>query len=285
MGDVSDTTDWSGALQGVDYVVHLIGVAHHTDTDEAELVETFRRVNVGGTRSLVRDIARNGGVRRVLFLSSAKAIGSADTGGAPNSEYGRSKLAAEEEICQGLSDSRTDWCILRPCLVYGPGNLGNMARLVRLVDTGLPLPLGGIRNRKSFLFVGNLNSAIEKALFAPQASRRRFSLSDGASLSTAELVRSIGALRPRGVRMFPLPDAMLRFGGVVGDQVKRLTGRSIGWDSYSVDRLCSSLEVDCSEFCAALQWSPPYSMAQGLEITLGVASGGGAGKHAPDPAG
>jgi len=272
--EVDENTDWSKALDGVDYVVHLIGVAHHIGKDERELVETFRRVNVGGTSSLVRDVARSNSVKRVVFLSSAKAMGYPSAGETPNSEYGRSKLAAEEEISRGLAGGRSDWCILRPCLVYGPGNLGNMERLVRLIDTGIPLPLGGIRNRKSFLFVGNLISAIEKAMFAPQASRRRFSLSDGASLSTTDLVRNIAALRPRGVRVFPFPVRLLELGGLVGDQVQRLTGRSIGWDSYSVDRLCSSLEVDCTEFCAALQWSPPYSMEQGLAITLGAESSG-----------
>jgi nucleoside-diphosphate-sugar epimerase len=267
--DIGPETDWSAALAGVDYVVHLAGLAHRPGVRDEELKEAFHRVNVLGTERLVQAI-RPSSIRRLVFVSSAKAIVTSAEGEA-DSEYGRTKRRAERLILEGLSGAGPDWCVLRPCLVYGPGNLGNMARLIRLVRLGLPLPFASIRNEKNFTYIGNLVSALLLSLTHPAASRRVFALSDGISISTPELMISLGRHAHRKVWLFPLPVGILKGVASIGDLIRDRMGISVGWDSYSVDRLCSSLTVDSTEFSEALGWRRPFTMDEGLAVTLGGA--------------
>jgi nucleoside-diphosphate-sugar epimerase len=273
--DIGPDTDWQEALRGMNYVVHLAGLAHRLGADDKDLKEAFNHVNARGTARLA-DAIRGSSVRRLVFISSAKAMvrdalapGAANL---PDSEYGRSKFAAEQAITQALADGDADFCILRPCLVYGPGNLGNMARLMRLINTGLPLPFGSIHNRKSFIYVGNLVAAIATCLTHPAASRRTFALSDGEAISTPELLYRLGRYSSRRVRLLPMPVPLMKAIAKVGDSIRRWTGISIGWDSYSVDRLCNSLTVNAQEFFDQLQWTPPYSMEEGIRITMSSAA-------------
>jgi nucleoside-diphosphate-sugar epimerase len=152
--------------------------------------------------------------------------------------------------------------------VYGPGNLGNMARLINLIQLGLPLPFASIHNQKNFIYVGNLVSAISLAMIHPGASRRVFPVSDGISLSTPELLLYLGRHTRQKVRLFPMPVGLMKGVARVGDLIRDMTGVSVGWDSYSVDRLCSSLTVDCHEFFHDLAWKPPYSMDEGVRRTM-----------------
>jgi len=264
--DIGPDTVWRPALEDVDYVAHLAGLAHRPGVTDEQLRDSFQHINLQGTQRLAEAV-RGSGARRLLFVSSAKAM-VCDASGEPDSEYGRTKLAAERKIAETLAGSATDWCVVRPCLVYGPGNLGNMARLIRLIRLGLPLPFGSIRNQKNFIYVGNLVSAMLAALTHPAASRRVYALSDGIVLSTPDLMTRLGRCSGHPVRLFPLPVGILKGVARVGDAVRDLTGVSPGWDSYSVDRLCSSLTVESNEFCDALQWRPPFSMEEGLELTL-----------------
>lgn len=272
--DIGPETDWAAALDGCDYVVHLAGLAHRVGAKDEELAGGFRHVNVEGTKCLARSICEQvPALSRLVFISSAKALANGGGeprafAGLPDSEYGRSKLAAEDAIREVLASSSTDWCTLRPCLVYGPGNLGNMARLIRLIGTGMPLPFASIHNQKSFLYVGNLVSAIERALTHPGASRRVFTLSDGEPVSTPELLVHLGHSAKRRVRLFALPVSVLKSIAKAGDCIKDWTGFGIGWDSYSVDRLCSSLVVDSGEFLTAVQWQPPYTLDEGIQHTM-----------------
>jgi len=263
---------WDPLLDGVTHVVHLAGLAHRTEQRGRDDAGEMDRVNGAGTAALARAAARAPALRRLVFVSSIAAggpaeVASADAPARPVTAYGRSKLAGEAALAATLASTPADWVALRPPLVYGPGNPGNMARLLGLVRTGLPLPLGGLRNRRSFLYVGNLVDAILHVLDHPGASRRVFTLADDEVLSTPELIRAVGRSMDRPVRLFPLPEPLLRAGGAVGDVLARLIGRPLPFDSYAVDRLCGSLTVDAGAL-RATGWTPPYTTERGLALTL-----------------
>jgi nucleoside-diphosphate-sugar epimerase len=253
------------SVAGCDVVVHLAGLAHQplrAASHEAE----FRRINTEGTRMLARAAAR-GGVRKFVFMSSIAAVCTGSdtpvddrTPCAPSDAYGRSKLEAEQALIAELQDSATDWCILRPPLVYGPGNPGNMRRLIRLMGTGLPLPLASIRNRRSFMFVDNLVDAMLSVLRHEGLVRSTYVLSDGSDFSTPELVRALGAAAGCRVRLLAIPVSALRVLGRAGDAVHALLGRSLGIDSTAIDRLLGSLPVDGSRFRRCFDWHPPVSL-------------------------
>lgn len=274
--DIGPDTDWSKALDGVQYVVHLAALAHQVGKKGEGRLNEFMWVNAEGTRRLAEQCLAAGTVRRMLYISSIAAVCSMtssrvtdDTPCVPDTDYGKSKLAGEIAVRQTLVQSHgPDWCILRSTLVYGPSNPGNMARLLKLIKIGVPLPFAGIDNQRSFIFVGNLVDAIERALTHPAASRKTFLVSDGEDLSTPQLIRILAEQSGQAVRLVSIPVTMLKFIGKAGDVVERMLGISTGLDTYSVQRLTGSLTVDLSSIRQEINWSPPYTLAQGLKLTF-----------------
>ncbi len=275
VGDIGPDTDWSRALEGVDIVIHLAGLAHQIGPEVSSREEDFIRVNALGTTRLAQASAE-AGVGRLVMVSSVAAIGpyvgeplTELTPCAPNSPYGRSKLAAERSIDQVLAGSSTDWCILRPPLVYGARNPGNMQRLLHLIARGIPLPLGRIDGRRSHLFVGNLVELLAVCSVHPAASRRVFLIDDGEPVDTRDLIRRLARLSGRRVHLVPIPKAMLRVLGRAGDLLEKFLRRPVPVSSYSVDRLMGSLVLDSRAVRSALSWAPPYDQSEGLRRTVG----------------
>jgi len=284
--ELGPEADWTPALSGIDAVVHLAGRAHVTaEQTDAKTDQVYLRINAEGTRALAAQCAA-AGVKHFIFLSSCHAItGESDdvltdhTIPQPVTAYGRSKLVAEEAIKSVLADSDCAWTILRPPLVYGPGNKANFGLLVKLVKSGLPLPLASVRNRRSFLYVENLVDLITACLGKPKAFGETFLPSDGEDVSTPELIRAIAranesvqcpvssdsvpskttrhtSLPPRhSPRLFPFPESLLK-----------VMGRVPGFGALR--KLTSSLYVDSEPIRRKLGWTPPFTMEEGLRRTL-----------------
>lgn len=261
------------AVAGCDSVVHLAALAHQTGRASSGRWPEFFRTNVAPTRCLAR-ASRTAGVRRFVFLSSIAAVCAysdsaidEETPCAPPSEYGRSKLEAERALQQELSDGSTDWCILRSPLVYGPGNPGNMSRILRLIASGLPLPFGAIENRRSFIYIDNLVDALVVVRGYAATLRATYMLSDGSDFATRDLARALAAARGVPIRMISVPAGILRWVGRAGDVVGRITGANIGIDSYSVDKLLGSLTVNGERFRERFAWRPPVAPGDAMRMT------------------
>lgn len=250
IGSIGEQTDWRPHLdQDVDTVIHLAGRAHVMRETERNPIDAYRRINLMGTAQLVRQ-ASGAGVRRFIFLSTAKVMGEGgpvytrDDEPAPQDPYAVSKAEAEFAV-RDLSGPM-GWVILRPPLVYGPGVKGNFLSLLRAVDRGVPLPLGGVRNARSLISLGNLMDAVRHGIDGPEGA---FLPSDGEDLSTPQLVRRLAAALGRPARLVPVPPALLRGAGLV-------TGKMA-----AVDRLLGDFTVDG----AIPGWSPPQSVDEGLQ--------------------
>ncbi|MFP5516281.1 MAG: UDP-glucose 4-epimerase family protein, partial [Alphaproteobacteria bacterium] len=239
VGDIGPDTDWSSALAGIDAVIHMAARVHVMRDTASDPLAEFRRVNTAGTIRLAEQAAA-AGVKRIVFLSSIKAMVDesrpapldAATVPAPHSPYGVSKLEAERALAEIAARTGMEVAVIRPPLVYGPGAAGNMRALVKLVATGLPLPLGGIRNRRSLIYVGNLADAVVTVLEHPDAAGQTFLVQDGEPLSTADLVRAIAAALDRPARLIPVPQGLMALGAA-------LTGTRAVFD-----RLAGTLTVD-----------------------------------------
>lgn len=273
VGQIGEGTDWREALEGNEAVIHLAARAHVLGED-ADVEEPFMRVNAHGTRRLV-DQAIDTGVSRFLLMSSIGAVTASsdtlvtlDTPCAPETPYGRSKFAAEQALVERARGTQTSWTILRPTLVYGPGNPGNMERLVALVKRGLPLPLGALHNRRSFTFVENLVQATATALRHPEASNSVFLVADGQDLSTPDLIRRIAAIAGTGTLLLKVPMPAIRGLARGAEVFMATTGLSVPFDTETLQRLESSLYVDIEPLRAKLGWTPAFSIDEGLRCML-----------------
>lgn len=259
--ELLETADeWRSALKGCAAVVHLAARVHELGRSSSET--EFRRVNVEGSR-FVAERAAEAGVRRFVYLSSIKVNGECTTtvyseadAPAPRDAYGRSKWAAEQELRAFCPGHSLELAVIRPPLVYGPGVRANFARLMRLARSGLPLPLEGIDNRRSFIGLTNLTDFIAHCLVHEAAASHTWLVSDGEDLSTCELLRRLAALMHRPSRLFRVPPrALARLAAAlgVGGTLQRLTG---------------SLQVDSSAARTLLSWHPPQSVDQELARTV-----------------
>ncbi len=252
-GDIGPGTDWRRLLDGAETVIHLAARAHVMRDRAADPPAEFRRVNTAGTAALAR-AAADAGVTRFIFVSTVKVQGetsvralTAGDPAAPQDPYAVSKWQAEQALA-GHADA-FDLVILRPPLGYGPGVRGNFLTLLRAIDRGWPLPLGGIDNRRSLIYCGNLADAIRASLTAAPGI---YLPSDREDLSTPEMIRRLAGALGRPARLIAVPPDLLRFGaGVAGRRA-------------ALDRLAGSLTVDG----ALPGWTPPHSLAEGFAETV-----------------
>ncbi len=252
--------DWRPALGAVEAVVHLAARVHVMDESDADAAH--RQANAEGTLRLA-EAAAAAGVGRFVFLSTVKVNGER-TGAAPFREsdaptpadaYARSKWEAETGLAQIAERTGLEVVVVRPPLVYGPGVGGNFLALLKICRARVPLPLAGAANRRSLIFVGNLADAIVHCLDHPAAAGETYLLRDGEDISTAELVRHTARALGRPARLFHLPVGVLRLaGGLIGK-------------SAVVARLLDSLAVDDGKIRRQLGWTPPFTLAQGLNET------------------
>lgn len=259
----SDEGSLQAALRGVDAVVHLAARVHVMREDAADPAAEFRKANVESTRTLARVLAESGG-GRIILMSSIKVFGDSGvtlidrhSAPAPSDPYGRSKLEAERALAD-FDERGLRWTVIRPPLVYGAGVGGNFRRLLSLarLSSRVPLPLGGIQNARSLVYVGNLCDLVGHCLESNHAHRQRLLVSDGTAVSTSELIRKLAAAMERRALLFSLPTGLLRAAGA-------LAGRAA-----EVGRLVDSLEADISETAELVSWRPRFALEEGLRVTV-----------------
>lgn len=261
IGDLGGPIAWSEALGGVETLVHCAARVHVMKETEQEREQGCRAINLEASIRLGEAAAAQG-VKRMVFLSSIKVNGestpldapfTAATIPAPEDAYGRSKWEAEQALSRLAAATGMELVVIRPPLVYGPQVRANFLRLLRLVDRGVPLPLGAVHNRRSLVALDNLIDLIECCLDHPAAAGKVFLASDGEDLSTPELIQALAAALGRPTRLLPVPAGVLR-------RLGRLSGRSA-----EVDRLIGCLQVDSAATRETLDWTPPVSLKEGLQ--------------------
>ncbi|MEY3288715.1 MAG: hypothetical protein RLZZ419_957 [Pseudomonadota bacterium] len=264
VGAIDSATDWSEALCNVDVLVHLAARVHVMNDTASDALAEFRKVNVEGTLNLARQ-AVEAGVQRFIFMSSIKVNGEGTRLGhpytvydqsAPIDPYGISKCEAEEALRKLANETGMEVVIIRPPLVYGPGVKANFYTMMRWLEKGLPLPLGAIHNKRSFIALDNLINLIVTCITHPAAANQTFLAADGEDLSTTELLQRIGNALGKPAKLIPVPVWLLNTGAM-------LLGKK-----DMAPRLFHSLQVDISKTCELLNWQPPVSVDDALKKTV-----------------
>ncbi len=250
--DLAQRVDWSQALEGIDAVVHLAGIAH---TGSRASEELYDRVNTVATERLAMAAAESG-VRHFIFVSSIRAqsgpsadhiLSERDTP-APTDVYGRSKLAAEHLICA----AEVPFTILRPAVLYGPGAKANMALLARAAAWPLPLPLRSFTNRRSLLGIENFISAVRFALSTPAARGEIFVVCDpGPAPRIGDIIGTMRKARGRQPLLLPMPPRWI-------EGTLHTLGRHDLWERFGSD-----LQVDPRKLLSA-GWRPTHDTLTGL---------------------
>ena len=262
--DLESADNLDHLTAGCDAIVHLAGRAHVMSDDPATSESLYLSANVDVTKRLAQSAARTG-VKRMILMSSVKVNGESTTIDSPftsqdipnpQDPYGRSKTEAEQTLWDVASTSGLEGVVIRPPLVYGPGVRANFASLIGIVDRGIPLPLGSIRNKRSFVSVDNLIDCIETTLQTPNAGGQTFLVSDGQDLSTPELIRAIASSLHKSPMLIPIPTALLKLAATTAGK------------RNAYDRLCGSLTVDIALTKQKLSWTPPFTVQDSLQRTV-----------------
>lgn len=259
VASIDDTTDWRPWLEGHSVVIHLAALAHRTDPRDQPSAEEFHRINVLGPLRLAES-ASAAGVRRFVFMSSIGVHGissdrplDATSAQDPQEPYARSKLEAEQALRQLMTRSGLEVVIVRAPMVYGPRCPGNLLRLLKLIDSGIPLPLGGMGNLRSLVGVDNLAAFLHLCASHPSAAGQVFHIADEPDVSTTRLVELLARGMGRRPRLFRIPLGLL------------LAAAGIAGRREVIEKLCGSLRVDSTLARDRLGWRQPRPLDEGLE--------------------
>lgn len=247
-------------------IIHLAGKAHDTSntTEEAEYFSVNRDLTIALFNEFLKSDFRD-----FFFFSSVKAV--ADEVGdvlteevmpMPKTPYGKSKLEAETYLLNQSLPANKRFFIIRPCMIHGPGNKGNLNLLYQLVLKRIPWPLAVYDNRRSFLSIDNLNFFVEKMLVSDLPSGV-YNMADDESVSTNCLIKLIGKTTERKIKLWKIPRKLISFAAKTGDVV------GLPLNSERLKKLTENYIVSNQKLKNALNIQKlPVSAEEGLEKTI-----------------
>lgn len=215
------------AVPEVDAIIHLAGKAHDVKSDGRGQKEEYMKINCGLTQKIFDYFLAHPNIKKFVFFSTAKAAAdkvegvlTEDVVPSPVGPYGESKIAAERYLLSKMEEVRRqkgkETYILRPCMIHGPGNKGNLNLLFGVVRKGIPWPLGAFENRRTFTSIGNICFAVEGVLTRDVPSGI-YNMGDDEALSTNELIEEICKSLGKKARIWKLPKGLMngvaRIGG------------------------------------------------------------------------
>lgn len=262
--EINEDTDFTLAVKNTNVIIHCAARVHVMNDSSCNPLNDFREINAYGTLKLAQQAA-DAGVKRFIFISSIKVNGEStelglpfkpDDNYIPTDPYGLSKYEAEIGLRKIAIKTDMEVVIIRPPLVYGPGVKANFASMIKWINKGLPLPLGGINeNRRSLVSIANLVDLIITCIEHPNAANQTFLVSDDSDVSTTQLLANMATALGVKNRLLPIPSSWFTF-----------SAKLIHKPTIS-QRLCGSLQVDISKTKELLEWKPPYSSVECMKKT------------------
>ena len=260
-----DFLDKPNEIPEVDAIIHLAGKAH--DTKNQTVSDVYFKVNTGLTQKIY-DYFLKSNAKKFIFFSTAKAaadkvegILTEDVVPSPVGPYGESKIAAEKYIQEHLTDDKQVY-IMRPCMIHGPGNKGNLNLLYNVVRKGIPWPLGAFENRRTFTSIDNLSFVIN-GLLTKDVPTGIYNMGDDEALSTNELIEEICKSLGKKAHIWKLPKGLMNgvasIGGALhlpldSERLRKLTENYIS----SNEKIKKALGVE----------KMPVDAREGLKVTL-----------------
>lgn len=260
-----DFLDKPDEIPEVDAIIHLAGKAH--DTKNKTVSDVYFKVNTSLTQKIY-DYFLKSKAKKFIFFSTAKAAAdkvdgvlTEDVVPSPVGPYGESKIAAEKYIQEHLVADKQVY-ILRPCMIHGPGNKGNLNLLYGVVKKGIPWPLGAFENRRTFTSIGNLCFVIN-GLLTKDVPTGIYNMGDDEALSTNELIEEICKSLGKKAHIWKLPKGLMNSVAKVGGALH------LPLDSERLRKLTENYISSNAKIKKALGVEKmPVDAREGLKVTL-----------------
>ena len=249
-----------------DVVIHL--AAKSQDLKKCDTIEFYYEVNVNLTKKIFDAFLKSKASTFIMF-SSVKAVAdrvdgvlTEDTIPKPFTNYGKSKLEAEKYILSKDLGEGKKLFILRPCLIHGPGNKGNLSLLYNIIAKGIPWPFGLFLNKRSYTGIDNLLFVVRELVNRNDINSGIYNVADVESISTNDLFLKISKSIGMKPKIWDVPKSLIYFLAKIGDTLH------LPINSERLQKLTESYEVDSSKIIKAIGKKFPYSAVDGFEKTL-----------------
>jgi len=250
-----------------DVLVHLAGKAH--DLANTSNPQEYFSVNYEKTKDLF-NLFLTSDIRDFIYFSSVKAVADTvedvlkeDVIGAFGTPYGESKWLAEQYLLNNNLPEGKRLFILRPCMIHGPGNKGNLNLLYKVVKKGIPYPLGAFDNKRSFLSIDNLLFALERIIKDTSISDGIYNIADDEPLSTNELIKVIAKASASRGSVWKISKGLITGVAKIGDKLH------LPLNSERLKKLTESYVVSNEKIKKALKIEQfPFSSKDGLTKTI-----------------
>ncbi len=263
--NIDKETDWKKKLINIDCIVHCAAKTHYNHSSNDQQFRIYESLNYHSAINLAYQ-ASECGVKRLIYMSSIGVNGQSTEkekkfsifdSPNPNDNYAKSKLIIEKKLQEISKNNELEIVIVRAPHVYGPCAKGNIIRLVKLIDSGIPLPLGSINNYKSFISIDNLVDFLCLCVTHPKAANEVFLVSDDDDVSFQDLIHKISNYLDKNIIIFPFPVKFLSFSSKLINK------------SNTFDKLANSLQIDINYTKSKLNWKPNYNFDKSLKKTIG----------------
>lgn len=269
IADVRNQSEMDIELVGADVVV-LLAAQHRDDVFPVSL---YYDTNVGGMEVTLKAMEKNN-LKRIIFFSSVAVYGlnknNPDEGhlADPFNHYGKSKWQAEQ-VLQKWYESHPDWNIniIRPTVIFGERNRGNVYNLLKQISSGKFLMVGSGNNNKSMAYVGNIVAFVKYALEHITSGYNVFNYIDKPDFTMNELVKHVEKVLNKSIPSTHVPYWLGMLGGYGFDMVAKLTGRKMTVSSVRVKKFCATTEFDANKAHTS-GFTAPYTLSEGLARTL-----------------
>ncbi len=269
IGDVREQEQMDRELKDSDVVV-LLAAQHRDDVSPVSL---YYDTNVGGMEVTLKAMEKNG-CKRIVFFSSVAVYGLNKNNPDENHEkdpfnhYGKSKWQAEQ-VLQKWYESHPDWNvnIIRPTVIFGERNRGNVYNLLSQISGGKFLRVGKGTNRKSMAYVGNIVAFVKYMIEECQEGYNVFNYIDKPDFTMNELVDLVENVLGKHIPAVHFPYWLGMAGGYCFDLLAKITGKKLAISSVRVKKFCATTEFDSSKMLST-GFKAPYSLKEGLSRTL-----------------
>ena len=269
IGDVREQEQMDRELKASDVVV-LLAAQHRDDVSPVSL---YYDTNVGGMEVTLKAMEKNG-CKRIVFFSSVAVYGLNKNNPDENHEkdpfnhYGKSKWQAEQ-VLQKWYESHPDWNvnIIRPTVIFGERNRGNVYNLLSQISGGKFLRVGKGTNRKSMAYVGNIVAFVKYMIEECQEGYNVFNYIDKPDFTMNELVDLVENVLGKHIPAVHFPYWLGMAGGYCFDLLAKITGKKLAISSVRVKKFCATTEFDSSKMLST-GFKAPYSLKEGLSRTL-----------------